>query len=222
MSVGTSASISIVGDPGSFTLLGRGRTSASTQTAGQALEWARDLLASGADIAALIDTAQHAAMDDDGPIFLPYLAGERAPLNQPDLRAAFAGLALHHCRDQLLRAVIESVAFSTRHVLEELTAGAAGITRVRTVGALTGNPFWRTTLANLLGCEVEMPECGEAVTLGAAMLAAVAIGTVADGAAAARDLTRIGNCARPVDDPPLQRRYTAYRRHQRKLSEQTT
>jgi len=52
----------------------------------------------------------------EGLIFLPYLTGERCPINDPTARGGFIGLTSHHKKGHFARAVLEGVAFSLRQV----------------------------------------------------------------------------------------------------------
>ena len=60
----------------------------------------------------------------DRLLFLPYLAGERAPIWDPDARGAFIGLTLNHGAREMGRAVVESVAYAVRDVIEVYSGGA--------------------------------------------------------------------------------------------------
>src|SRR5438045_9493496 len=101
-----------------------------TQAAGLSLRWLRDLLTvSTTDATNLTDAtppthATHPTYDDltaeaanvppgaEGVLWAPYLMGERTPHRDPTVRAALVGLAAHHGRGHIARAVMEGVAFS--------------------------------------------------------------------------------------------------------------
>ena len=81
--------------------------------------------------------SQEASMVEPGAgglLFLPYLAGERAPLFDEAARGAFIGLTLAHGRAELARAVLEGAAFAMRSLAEPLAAAGAPIRELRLGG----------------------------------------------------------------------------------------
>ena len=80
-------------------------------SAAGSLRWFRDALAPGVPFPALVDEALDVPPGSDGLLFLPYLSGERTPYPDPLARGAFVGLAAHHGRPHMTRAVLEGVAF---------------------------------------------------------------------------------------------------------------
>ena len=65
---------------------------------------------------------------------LPYFAGERTPIQDPDARGVIAGLTLSHTRGDLYRAALEATAFGVRHNVETMRAAGADIRRIVAVG----------------------------------------------------------------------------------------
>lgn len=106
-----------------------------------------------------------------GPIFLPYLAGERTPLWDPDARGVFFGVDRAHGQADLLGAVLEGVAFSNRHVLE-LAEHAAGVRAqaIRIAGGGARFDLWCQIKADATGREVVRTEMAEAGLFGAALV----------------------------------------------------
>lgn len=92
-----------------------------SSTTGAALVWAFDNLCRGAASKSFAEAMSEASKIEpgaDGLCFIPYLAGERSPFWTDDLRAGFYGLRLSHDAQHLLRAVMESIAYSLRHLLD--------------------------------------------------------------------------------------------------------
>ncbi len=92
-----------------------------SSTTGAALVWAYDNFAkgtTGVTFEAAMAEAARAPEGAGGLCFIPYLAGERSPHWSDDIRGGFYGLQLSHDRPQLIRAVMEGVAFSLRHMLD--------------------------------------------------------------------------------------------------------
>jgi xylulokinase len=111
------------------------------------------------------------------PLFLPHLAGERAPLWDATLRGAFVGLEAGMDRVDLGRAVLEGVALSGRHVLEALQASSGvngGVLKCGGGGFLS-EP-WGQIRADVVGRPLQRLAVNEPVVLGAVAMAVVAAG----------------------------------------------
>ncbi len=105
-------------------------------------------------------------------LFLPYLSGERTPHNDAAVRGAFLNLDIGTGRDDMVRAVMEGVAFALRDSLEALNATGAALERVLAIGGGSRSAYWVELLATVLGLPVDLPEKGEfGAALGAARLA---------------------------------------------------
>ena len=129
----------------------------------------------------------------DGLVFLPYLAGERAPIFDEEARGGFHGLTLAHGRAHLVRAVLEGAAFAMRHVAEPLSAAGAPVVELRMAGRASPGDLWARIKADVLGVPAAIPSAGETAVLGAAIIAAAGVGAVADlegGVAAMTSLAR--------------------------------
>jgi xylulokinase len=88
-------------------------------TSGAALTWAWQTLYNEATpLPSVLEQVQTTSPGADGLFFLPFLTGERSPYWNDALRAGFYGLTLAHTRTHMIRAVLEGVAFSLRHLLD--------------------------------------------------------------------------------------------------------
>ncbi|MFN8455942.1 MAG: FGGY-family carbohydrate kinase [Anaerolineae bacterium] len=88
-------------------------------TSGAALTWAwQALYDEGVPLEAVLEAVHAVPPGAEGLIFLPFLTGERCPYWNDALRGGFYGLTLTHRRAHMLRAVLEGVAYSLRHLLE--------------------------------------------------------------------------------------------------------
>lgn len=134
------------------------------------LNWlARILQAEAADLAAGLGRSITAP---GRLLFLPYLSGERTPHNDAAVRGAFLNLDIGTGRDDMVRAVMEGVAFALRDSLEALNATGAALERVLAIGGGSRSAYWVELLATVLGLPVDLPEKGEfGAALGAARLA---------------------------------------------------
>jgi xylulokinase len=166
---------------------------------GKCLDWAREAVAgSSLTYEELIREAVTAPVGADRLVFLPYLAGERAPIWDPLARGVFFGLTLNHKREHLMRAVLESVAYALRHVAEELLKAGARIDEVRVCGRQALSQDWNQIKADVLGVPVAVPRVREAALMGAAVLAGVGAGLLPDITQGANQMVRIDGVLEPV------------------------
>lgn len=107
--------------------------------------------------------------------FLPYLGGERTPLNDAAVRGAFIGLEHATDRDAATRAVLEGVTFAIRDCRDALAATGTKITRLLAVGGGSRSDYWLTAVATALGTPISLPVAGDfGGAYGAARLAIMA------------------------------------------------
>jgi xylulokinase len=108
-------------------------------------------------------------------LFLPYLGGERTPLNDARVRGAF--IHLDHAADQaaLTRAVLEGVTHAFRDSFDALSATGTRITRLIGVGGGTKSRYWVQAIATALGLPIDLPVAGDfGAAFGAARLGMMA------------------------------------------------
>ena len=79
-------------------------------------------------------------------IFLPHLMGERSPYWNPEARGAFIGLTSKHQRAQIIRAVLEGVAFQLRMIMDVFEEYAP-VEKVRVIGGGARSDLWRQIIA---------------------------------------------------------------------------
>ena len=129
--------------------------------------------------------------------FLPYLMGERSPINDTDARGAFIGMHLDTKRKDMIQAILEGVAFAVRDNFE--VAKALGIElKVSTLcGGGAKSPLWRKILANVLNMDIAIPTSEEGPGMGGAMLAMIGNGKFADAAACANAFVEIKEVIHP-------------------------
>ena len=137
--------------------------------------------------------------------FLPYLMGERSPINDTNARGTFTGLTMDTTRADLTQAVLEGVAFAVRDSFEVAKALGIPIDRSKLCGGGARSPLWRTILANVLNIRLEIPESEQGPGMGGAMLAMVACGLYPSVADVCAKLVRTAEVLEP--DPALAARY---------------
>ncbi len=166
--------------------------SGGLSTSGKALEWFSSVSGySGIASDSIYQDAQSAPPGADGALFLPFLAGERAPLWNQKLRGAFFGLSLAHSRRHLARAVVESIAFGLRLTAERIGAGGFAIDVVRCSGGAARDDTLCAIKADVLGLPVEVPDSPECEAMGDACACAVALGHHASLAEASSAMVRV-------------------------------
>ena len=129
--------------PGAFVtpapLAGRFSVGAAMAATGRALDWYRDqVLVDTIAIDALLAEAAATPPGADGLVFLPYLAGERSPIWDPEARGVLAGLTLGHGRAHICRAIVEASALAIRHVAAPMLAAGVRSTRCGSAVARLG------------------------------------------------------------------------------------
>jgi xylulokinase len=153
--------------PGSRNLAG------GLATSGALTAWVKDL--TGEDFAQLLAEANESPTGANGLVMLPYFAGERTPILDPDARGVIAGLTLQHGRGDLYRAALEATAFGVRHNIETMREAGADIRRVVAVGGGTQGELWLQIVSDVTGIAQVVPRTTVGASYGAAFLAAVAV-----------------------------------------------
>ena len=137
--------------------------------------------------------------------FLPYLMGERSPLNDVNARGTFTGITMDTSREDLLLAVLEGVAFAIRDSFEVAKSLGLEIPKSRICGGGSKSPLWRKIFANVLGIPLETVKTAQGPGYGGAMLAMVGCGLFPSVKDAAEALVKAGGTTEP--DPELTARY---------------
>lgn len=137
--------------------------------------------------------------------FLPYLMGERSPLNDVNARGAFIGMTPDTTKTDMFQAVLEGVAFGLRDSLEVARKLGLKIDKSKVCGGGAKNKTWLRIIANVLNLTLEVPAIEEGPSMGGAILAAVADGKWASVKAAADDIVKIKETVTP--DPEITAKY---------------
>ncbi len=136
-------------------------------------------------------------LGEDPVFFLPYLMGERSPINDTNARGTFLGMTMDTARADMVQAVLEGVAFAIRDSFEIAKALGLAIPRARLCGGGAKSPLWRTIFANVLGIPLDMVETEQGPGYGAAMLAMVGCGQFDTVQQAANALVRVASTTEP-------------------------
>ena len=129
--------------------------------------------------------------------FLPYLMGERSPINDTNARATFIGMTMDTTRADLVQAVLEGVAFAIRDSVEVARSLGITIDSSRICGGGAKSKLWKKIMANVLGAKLECPVSEQGPGMGGAMLAMVACGAYATVAHAVDALVAVAEVVEP-------------------------
>lgn len=201
MNCGTSGTFSAVClPPLGYPLMGLNIIGSATNTSGKALDWfAHRIAPEGSAYADLLADAATVPAGSDGLLFLPHLAGERAPQRDPRSRAAWVGLTLGHDRRHLLRALLEGVAFGFRSIQEWVESVGGEVRDVRCVGGQARSELWNQIKADVLNRPVLVPQVVEAAVLGAAILAALGVNAYTNLEQAITAMVRVSRRLEPEE-----------------------
>lgn len=139
-----------------------------SSTTGAALVWAYDNFVKGKYPALDFEGAMLGAAGQepgaDGLCFIPYLAGERTPYWSDTIRAGLYGLRLSDDSRHVLRAVMEGVAFSLRHLLDIYAGCGVPALELALAGGGTRTPGLCQIIADACGMDVSIYAEEETVT----------------------------------------------------------
>ena len=144
-------------------------------TSGAITSWLRDLFGS-LDYPELLELAEKSGVGAGGLLMLPYFAGERTPLMDPQARGIIAGLTLSHTRGDLYRAALEATGFAVRHNIEAIEAAGGDIKRIVAVGGGTQGSLWTQVISDVTGRAQEVRAQSIGASYGGALLAAQLVG----------------------------------------------
>lgn len=139
--------------------------------------------------------------------FLPYLMGERSPINDVNARGCFIGMSMDNTRTDFTQAVFEGVAFALRDSFEAAYKLGVKIDKSTICGGGAKSPLWRRIVADVLNIKLLQTDNEEGPALGGAILASVAAGVYADVAEACKAIVKPVNETLP--DPEEVARYEA-------------
>ena len=165
-------------------------------TTGKAIEWGRSLLGLETydDFFAL---AQTATAGSGGSVFVPYLAGERAPVWNPAARGMLRGLSLSTGRPEFARSVLEGICFAIRDVVEIMEKAGAVVAEFRVAGSASANMILNQIKADITQKQVLVPRHKEAELLGLAIIGACTLGKYKSFSEAAASLVTIEKAYQP-------------------------
>jgi xylulokinase len=124
--------------------------------------------------------AAEISVGSDGLIVLPYFMGERTPIWDTNARGTIFGLTLHHTKAHIYKAILESVAYALRHIIETSGKEFDENSVCVIVGGATKSSLWKQIFADVIGIPIVCPTGNIEAPLGDALLAGVATGVLKD------------------------------------------
>lgn len=181
---------------------------AGMATSGALTAWLKEI-AGDLPYEQLVAEAADVGAGSGGLVVLPYFAGERTPLFDPNARGVICGLTLSHKRGHLYRALLEATAYGVRHIFEAMREAGGGGQRLVAVGGGTKGGLWTQIVSSVTNREQMLPAETIGASYGDALLAGIAVGLVESAA----DWNPIATIVKP--DPDSQalydRLYTIYK-----------
>jgi xylulokinase len=158
---------------GGYNLLG------VTLSAAGSLQWYHDTFAQDVSFGDLVKLAAKSKPGSNGVTFKPYLAGERTPHLNPDLRGSFTGLSLANNQADVVRSVLEGVTFSLRDALDVINS-LTKLTSCLSTGGGSQSNFWLQMISDVLKLPLSTPTYNQGAAYGAALLAMKGVGVTDD------------------------------------------
>jgi len=202
---------------------GRQVAIAPLSNAGNAHQWALGVFGNGRAGDLMSYQLFEKAIDQtprgsDDVLFLPYLNGERCPVQDANASGCFIGLKPTTTKERMGAAVLEGVAYSMRQVLDLVANRRPGAKlRVTLIGGGAKSKAWCRILADVLGCELVVPKDSQYLpSLGAAALGFRHAGWSADYAEICRKFKSLGVAETYLPDESLgayyDRQYEKFKR----------
>jgi xylulokinase len=181
-------------------------------TGGSAIRWFQRELAGGAPLPELDAEAARVPAGADGLVLLPYLLGEKTPLNDPLASGALVGGGRGQPRPHVFRALLESFGHGVRHHLEVLAEHGIAPQRARVTNGGASSWLWKQVVADITGLVLEPVVDHPGSALGSAFAAGIGAGVFGGW----DEIDRFVTVGEPVEPDPATRavhdaRHAVYR-----------
>jgi len=148
-------------------------------SAGEALNWLRRSLMPELSFEDMNALAEQSPAGANRLVFLPYIFGERCPYSDADARGVFFGLSGTTDKADMVRAVMEGVAFGFKDLFGLVTEFVP-LNEVYITGGGAKSDIWGRIIADVLGVRLSVLNIEEGPAFGAALIAAVGSGVFAN------------------------------------------
>ncbi len=170
-------------------------------SAGILLRWFRDnFCTSEIDTARNMDIDPYNLLDKEAETVKPCSHGLLIQPYFNDAKGVIFGLSLYHEKRHIIRAILESIGFETRRILEYMERLGVHVTEIRMAGGGAKSPLWRQIISDQTNKTVLLPKTLEAASLGAAILAGVGTGTYKDIYEGVNKTVKIVESRDPIPD----------------------
>ncbi|GKU81875.1 xylulokinase [Niallia sp. NCCP-28] len=147
-----------------------------TLAAGHSLSWFKDTFAKDENFENLLNDVDLVPIGANGLLFTPYLAGERMPYADANIRGSFIGMDASHKRKDFVRAVLEGITFSLNESIEIFRGNGKKIDTIISIGGGAKNEAWLQMQADIFNANIVKLSSEQGPGMGAAMLAAFGAG----------------------------------------------
>ena len=159
--------------------------SAGTNTAGSLIQWYKDNIYKDLKTEEINDYQSYQTMIEEisdiglgseGLITLPYFAGERTPINDPNARGLIFGLLLKHTRAHMYKSALEGIGFSINQQIKIMESHEGiNIDTIYAAGGGVQNEVWMQIVSDIIGKNILVPAITIGASYGDAMMAAIGI-----------------------------------------------
>ena len=163
----------------------------------------------------LCDLASRVQAGSKGLLLLPYFAGERSPIWDPNAKGVLFGLTLSHRKEHFVRAILEATSYGLRHIKETIESAGGNVREVRSAGGQSRSSLWCQIKADVLNVPVLQLVHESAEPLGSAIVAGVGVGAFKDYVEAAEKAIKIRATFEP--DPRNFEKYSKWFEGYKKL-----
>lgn len=123
--------------------------------------------------ASMMEGLEQISPGSDGLITLPYFAGERTPINDPNARGMIFGLTTMHTKQHLYHSLLEGIGYSVAQHMDIFQEHGLELKRIKAAGGGTNNALWMQMIADITGFPVEVTEEKSGACYGDALMAAI-------------------------------------------------
>lgn len=146
------------------------------------------------------EEAEQVPPGSEGLVFLPYMAGERSPIWDPNAKGVWYGMDFSKTKGHFIRSAMEGVAYALKHNLDIGEAAGAKVKVLRAMGGSANSLLWTQIKSDVTGLPIVVPSSDTATTWGAAILAGVGVGLFGDFEEAVASTVEIKRSHEPNPD----------------------
>ncbi|SDH75146.1 xylulokinase [Alteribacillus bidgolensis] len=147
--------------------------------AGNVYEWTKNTFMPESSYETFENTISQSKPGAGGLVFLPYIHGERFPVQDSNAKGIYFGIQAHTSQADFMRASLEGICYSLRHIAETIIEAKEG--KIILIGGGAKSKSWCQILADITNKTVSVPENSEYLpAVGIASTAFLYLGWVKD------------------------------------------